>query len=468
MTRKHNRLLRIVGVLTVPAAFVIASPAEAAEEGATAKLVSAIAAGCKDNLIAPAALRTALSKSYTIDFWSAPDRNGVIAQIQQAAISPGPLSDDPNADSYSRIGLTVRGWLTDDPLWLSLSKGGVKIERANGAAPGDQDLGPVLQLIFATDGPNPAGYRFVCKSPGPGPRGSTEVAVDKTPKPTLTIAKEAGQLGKLNADDQKAGEISFTDDRIKKNLTFATTIAVGLRIPISKPTSDKPSSQGTSITRANLIPFVSYDRQGGSDPSDDSYVNNLAFGLQTNGYLHINSGAGRNLFQAYYALNARYETDDGLRSSAWIGEIEFEPLFGLPGNATPYFLNEGQTAFGFSWSTMGVFDHASVTDPWKKKALVDLKQYTRLGGDLTGALILRRWKGRYDMSGDYVWSVALSSTFSKRWDLGSRDGDARLWSSKLSFSPSKNYSFSLGYDQGRNLESLALKKQWKVTIDLKK
>src|SRR5260221_6542304 len=431
-----------------------AVPAKAADEGATAQLVKAIVEGChagSDGVgtVASTDLRAGLSKAYPIDAWSAPDREQLFRAIKDAGVNPGPLSKDPNADSISRIGLAVHGWLTDDPQWLNMASGGVKITTTNNQPLTDNDFIDVLHAIFIGDGSNPRGFKFVCKTSVTINRDTVTLKDENgnARAATITIAKDAGQLGKLKADDQKAGEISFSDDRLKHNLTFATTIAAGLRIPLGGNGTAQSSQPGASVTSASIIPFISYDRQGGSDPTDKSYVNNWSLGVQSNGYLQFNGRNGRNTFQAYYAVIGRYETDDGLHSSALFGEIEVEPLLNIPGDATPYFIaGNSLTGFGFKWSATGVFDHSSVTNPWKKQALLGAKHFTRLGGDINGALVLRRWKGEYDSSGDYAWSVELSSTLSERWNLGPGNGGAHLWSSKLSFSPAKNYSFSVGYD----------------------
>lgn len=472
-----NALPDFVRAAVVTLSLVIGTvPARAADEGKTATLVKAIVDGCRvgpDGVgtVTSADLRTGLSKAFPIDAWSAPDREQLFREIREAGVNPGPLTKDLNADSVSRIGLIIHGWLTDDPQWLSMASGGVKIVAANNQALTDNDFIDVLRAIFIGDSANRRGFKFVCKTSVRVDRQAVNLKEDNSgaPATALTIAKDAGQLGKLKADDQKAGEISFSDDHVKHNLTFATTIAAGLRIPLGGDVTAKSSKPGASVTSASIIPFILYDRQGGNDPTDKSYVNNLSLGVQTNGYLQFDDRNGHNTFQAYYAVISRYETDDGLHSSAWFGEVQLEPLFSIPGDATPYFIaGDTLTGFGFSWSTTGVLDHSSVTNPWKKQALLDTNHFTRLGGDINGVLILRRWKGEYDTSGDYAWSVELSSTLSERWKLGPGKGTAHLWSSKLSFSPAKNYSFSLGYDRGRDLDSLAKKKLWKVTLDLKK
>jgi hypothetical protein len=471
--------------IAIVASLADAPAALAADPNPAQTLVDAIASGCHpapdgSGTIAPADLGAALWKANPINPMTTLKPDEIIAAFIGYATGERQYSNKPNENSYQQIGQIVEGWRTNDPRQIPMKLGGIEITQANGqpVAVGDRDR--LFRAIFL-DTDNPKGFRFVCGKPRPVKAaavsppvppagqmpGHAPIMLSVPSKLDFTIAKEAGQLGKLKADEQKAGEISFTDDRVKKSLTYATDIAVGLRIPINGTSTDKGTK--SSLTDANVIPFVSYDRQGGKDPTDKSYVNNLSFGVQTNGNLHFNDKNGQSIFSAYYAVSGRYETDDGLHSSAWFGEIDFEPIVNLPGNGNIYQLAGGGAQYlYFDWSATGVFDHSSVTDPWKKQALVDTSHYTRLGGNLSGGLMFRRWKSYFDNSGDFAWSIDLTSTLSERWNLGAAKGSAHLWSSKLSFSPSKYYSVSIGYDRGYELDSLAQKRQWKITLDLKR
>jgi hypothetical protein len=416
-------------------------------------------------VIAPKDVRKALIKAYPLlwdwDGNAPPDAKGMVRLIERAGLDPNSTQGNPNRGALNQIGYLTLGWSTpNDARGLTLTQGGIEITNARGGALRPADYLAVLRAIFLNEGTDQ--FRFVCgkSSAEPAPTAPTALEV---PPPQITVAKSEDQLGK-GGSDQKAGELGFIDDQVKGSTKFATTMAVGVAIPIFRP-REQDRIRGISVDGASLIPFVSYNRQGATDPSDDSYVNNLSLGVATNGYLAFRDPGkdGAGTLSIYYSLSGRYETDDRLHSDAWFAAVQLQPILPIPGNTTPFFPFSGRKLeAGFSWTAAGAFDHSSVSDPWKKKGLLDTKHFTRLGTEFTGAFILRPTWGNGD------WSLRLEVGQSHRWNLGRGDGTAHLHTTKLVFQPMEDYSIGIGYDQGTELDSLAEMRQWKVTVGIKR
>lgn len=437
----------------------------------TNELVAEIKSSCRSVVsgqptIAAADLKKVFEKQFPINYvWKAasppPTDESILNAIVEAGLRPGGQATAPNGESYAQIGMLVLDWMgLRTNRVLPIEQGGLAITDKSGRTLSSDDLKPVLTAIYL--GRNSDRYAFACTK-GTEPEQEPPEGTIEIPRPSITIAKAPSQLGKGGADDQEAGEIGVIDDRVKDSTSFATNIAVGLAIPIFRH-KKLDEFRPFQVAQANIIPFIAYNRQGARDPSDDSYVNNLSFGLTHNGYFVWRGGEpGRSkTFSAYYALTGKYETDDGFRSDAFLAEALLQPLLPLPGNTTPYYLvKDTPLEFGFMWTLAGVADYSHVSDPWKKQSLLDTKEYTRLGTNVAGALILRPGWNQGD------WTIKLEAGRSDRFALTSQ-GKAHLFTSKLSFSPADNYSISLGYQDGQELDSLAKIKQWKMTIDLKR
>ena len=464
-----SRLLLAAGAVAIFGA----SPAHAFQSESSAEieaLKTGIADGCHPDaqgrgVIGASDLRKALVKAFPIVWdWTGdapPSNAAMVLLIQNAGLSPGDTPAGPNRASFQKVGGVVRGWTMPGSGYdLPIDQGGVRVERRSGGPVVADDLQRLLRAIFLNE--DASQFVFVCANPTPTPPPA-EPGVLKVPPPRVTIAKAPDQLGKGGAD-QKPGEIGLIDDRKAGTTKFATNIAVGVAIPIFRPTRADPNKQ-VSIGDASIIPFVSYVRQGSSDPSEKSYVNNLSFGLATNGFIDFSGSPerGTQSTSIYYSLSGRYETDDKFHSDAWFLDAHLQPILPVPGNTAPYFpVSSKSLELGFMWSFAGALDHSSVSDPWLKQGLIGTPHFTRLGTDVTGALILRpAW-------GYGQWSFRLEATHYDRWDLDRFGGSAHLFSSKFSFAPTDSYSFSLGYDRGRVLDSLEQIHQWKLTIDLKR
>lgn len=423
--------------------------------------------------IAASDLKDALDNEYAIAWdWSVGDaprtNGGLIQAIALVGRNPGSAPRTKNLKSFRGIGLSVAQWmgvggaLPGGGLQTAdYDQGGLKIVRKDGRAATPADLEAVLAAIYLG---TPSEFGFYCKTPSPTLPEPTP-GVTPPGKPTLTIAKSADDLGKGGLDDQKAGEIGFTDDKASHKATYATDITAGVAIPIFRG-GKTDAYHPVRLANANLIPFVAYTRQGGKDTADDSYVNNLSLGLAANGYLVLRSDPakpGSRTFTTFYSLNLRHETDDKLKSDAFFTQLSLQPSLPLPGNTAPvYGSSDVPFQVGFVWTVKGVADYSYVDDPWQKKALQKTSKYARLGLDLDGGLILRPDFGLGE------WKTKLSGGYQFREDLrrGS-GGDAHLWTAKISVEPTKGYSFGIGYEDGKELESLAKDRKVKFTVELK-
>jgi hypothetical protein len=431
-------------------------------------LIAAIGKACHGDAngvgrISASDLRKALSSAYPIVWdWTkdkSPSTGSILASIERAGRDHDIPDDDVNHTSFDRLGRYAIGWTTPgDAAALTL----VQVLRANGSPARPEDLDGMLKTIFA--GQDSDNFIFECKASSvpndDAPLNKPDAHVLKAPPVKLVIARSDDQLGKT-ASDKKAGEFGLIDDRVKKSTSYATTIAAGLSIPILRPTQ-RDVVKPVQLVEANLTPFISYDRQGAKDATDASYVNNLSFGIATSGYLRISPDHGTPN-STYYSLSAKYETDDHFHSSAWFVQALIQPQIPIPLNTAPRYVATGAGVdVGLVWTVAGAADHSSVTDPWKKQALLKTKHFDRLGTESMAALLLR------SSDIDEEWSARLEFDHSDRWRLSDEGGTAHLLGTKLTFAPTSSYSFSLGYQQGHELDSLASVKQWKMTIDLKK
>ncbi|MBU1375607.1 MAG: hypothetical protein KKE02_22915 [Alphaproteobacteria bacterium] len=468
------------------AAFVAAS--SCASSGAAQTIVEKTAASCRPitgvafagftpaGRIAPAEVRKALEKDYPIvPEWSVDDKpltNGeLIAKIARAGLNPGAIpAASTNRATLFGTGRSVADWMglpyeQGKPYTVNYDANGLSIRRRDGGAATTADLEPVLAHIFLG---KDSGFDFYCKSATGAPEAPAVPPRQLIGKGTWTVAKGAEDLGKGGSDDQKAGELGFTDDKAGKATTYATDVTAGFAFPFLR--GGEPNAfRRWSLAQANLIPFVAYKRQGGKDTADDSYVNTLSAGIAHNGYLVLRTGdpkaqpADIRTFSTFYSISVRQETDDKFESDASFVQLSLQPLLPLPGNTIPAIgSGDDPTEVSFVWTAKAVADYSYVDDPWEKKALIKTSKYARLGVDLDATLIVRP-PFKY---GD--WKMKASAAYARREDIRKGSGgDADLATVKLTFEPTKTYSFALGYERGKDLTSLAKDRRIKLTIELK-
>jgi hypothetical protein len=459
----------LAGVAASAVAVLAAGPALAADKTLPELIAGscrANAAGSSQGHIEAADLRKALTKIYPIvwtwDPQAPPSNEAIISGILLGGQSPGNVPESDNRKTFIAVGQLFDDWAgVAGAAVLPEAEGGVTVLRRDGRPVMKDDVRRAVRAVYL--GAEPNSFTFRCGKPTkPEPDAPDgEIAA---PKSSVVIAKSADQFGK-SGDEKEKGELGLTADRHAHETLFGTNIAVGLAFPIFGGRK-KDEFRGAEVVQGNVTPFIAFDRQGGDDPTDKTYVNNLSFGLSTDGYLALRTGSASvqsHTFTTYYSLVGRYETDDRFKSAAYIAELHLQPILPLAGNSSAYYFASGpKLEFGGLWSIAGVADHAEVDDPWKKQKLLDTKEYTRLGYDATIKAILRPAYGQGD------WSVQWQNDLSVRRDQTDNHGSARLFSSKLTFAPAKNYGFSLGYQEGRVLDSLEKIRQIKITIDLKR
>jgi len=113
------------------------------------------------------------------------------------------------------------------------------------------------------------------------------------------------------------------------------------------------------------------------------------------------------------------------------------------------------------WGFAATVDYSDVAHSGSKASLLTVPQYARVGFNADGAVRIGY--------GGSTSSFVLTTDYKYRDELSSRPADATLWTSGLTFQPSDSspYSFSLTYQYGKKIDTLAPIKEWDFTIGFK-
>lgn len=376
--------------------------------------------------------------------------------------TPGPMIGQPgsilapiilkaasgdNQKAYRRIGRIVTSWTAPGAAgaanFLPLAAGGVEVRARDGRTLGEADAVTVLaDLIDRSD----ARYRFVCMPPEdsvpPPPDGGGGIA-------RLVIAKEPTDLTVPELTDRPFAEFAYLrdDDAGTDTYSFYGTLGVSF----GDRTIGK-GGQGSTILRIRPLAFAQLEYEKASD-TPAAKVDNLNFGAELGGYVQTRGNTTANQF---WSLSLRYLTDTRFESSGWSGAVKWSPYFGVPGNMVPFAIGK---RFEFQWRLSGVGDHAGFSDIGRKTELASAPHYTRLGLDAAAEL-------HFKLAGSNI--VTLGATYAWRENLERGPGDARRSSIRLTFAPSDNISLGLGYDRGRNIDTLEYTRTVKLTLGVRK
>ena len=340
----------------------------------------------------------------------------------------------------------------------TLAEGGLMIVDNQGRPTSDRTeelLGDILV--------GESNYTFICRMKPPVPTVETPSRTPTDPPPAETdgrpawvLVKTRDGLGETSLEDKEFAEFSYTDDQEAGDRTFGLAFTAGARF--DETTFDLWSG---SFINAAFTPYVSFDRQGGDDPTADGYVNNLNFGLQAAGAIQLR---GSRTWLGYYSLSYAHETDGEFESDANSLELKLDPPLPV---SWPYHRMFSRALGPYDdprlearWTLEGVADWVEVDDPGQKKSLTERTTYRRLGYDLGLDL-------RFHPSDD--WHILWTNQYQVREGQTSAGGDAELFSSSLLFKLSKDshYSFGLNFENGRDLQSLEPTEVWKLVIGLR-
>lgn len=355
-----------------------------------------------------------------------------------------------NQSAYLLVGGTVRAWTAPGAegagLQLPLADGGVEVQALDGRSLSEADTEAVLaNLLDRSD----LHYRFVCK---PGVT-STVPTPENGGGATLLVAKEPTDLTVPKLKDRPFAEFAYLrdEDAGRDTYSFYGTLGIGFG---DRALGEKAYSAGRSKMMLRLRPlaFAQLEYEKASNAAN-AKVDNLNVGVELGGTLQ-SRGATTDLH--FWALSLRYLSDTRLASSGWSGTAKWTPYLSVPGNIVPYALGRG---VAFQWRVTGVADHAGFSDIGRKTELATSPHYTRLGVD--GAAELRVKISEASLA-------TLGGTYGWRENLERGGGSAERLGLRLTIAPSDNFSIGLGYDHGRNLDTLEHARTIKLTIGIRK
>jgi len=354
-----------------------------------------------------------------------------------------------NREAYLLIGGTVRGWTVPTAIgagnFLPLDDGGIEVRARDGKALAEADTSAVLAAILDR---NDSRYRFVC-------RPSAELS---SPPPDgsgvgmLLIAKEPTDLTIPRLTNRPFAEFAYLRDEDAKTDTFSFYGTLGLGFgdrAIGRAAFEANHSGAMLRVRPLVFTQLEYERAGNAGTAK---VDNLNFGAEIGG--NLQTRGARTNFQ-FWTLNARYLTDTRFASSGWSTAAKWTPYFGLPGNLVPY----SYKGVEFTWRLTGVGDHAGFSDIGRKTELANAPHYTRLGLDAAAELSLPLAGGN---------SVSLDAGYGLRENLERGPGNVRRSTIRLIYKGSDNVAVGIGYDRGRNIDTLEHTRTVKLTIGIRR
>ncbi|MEO7691199.1 MAG: hypothetical protein ABIS51_18090 [Sphingomonas sp.] len=355
-----------------------------------------------------------------------------------------------NRKAYLLVSRTVGGWTAPTAegagRFLPLAYGGIEVHARSGGPLGTADTAAVLADILDRSDAN---YRFVCILPGessPPPADGGEVA-------QVLIAKEPTDFAAAKLTDRPFAEFAYLrdEDAGTDTYSFYGTLGIGFGDrPIGKEAYDAGRSH--IMARVRPLAFAQLEYEKASDAAT-AKVDNLDFGLQLGGVVQTRWKTTVNHF---YALSVRYLTDTRFDSSGWSVAAQWSPRFSIPGNLVAAKLGGGVY---FSWNLTGVGDHAGFSDIGRKADLATAPHYTRLGFDAAADLRLKL--ANADI-------LSFGGTYALRKNLERGLGDAERFGLRLTFAPSDNLSIGIGYDRGRNLDTLEHTRTVKLIVGIRK
>lgn len=440
--------------IIVAAGLAIAtSPAHAADRKLVKQLGPLIGKRCtasRDQLgeISAGRLVDALLSSIVVTF----DSPALLVGQSGSMLAPVIMDAAPgdNREAYLLVGGTVRGWTAPTAPgagnFLPLAHGGVEVRARDGRTLGEADTTAVLADILDR---NDAHYRFVCMVPA----DTASPPADGNGVARLLIVKEPTDLAIPKLTDRPFAELAYLRDEESGSDTYSFYGTLGLA------TDDRTigrrayeARRGNTMLRIRPLAFAQLEYEKASDAAS-AKVDNLNFGAELGGVLQTRGARTSNQF---WALSVRYLTDTRFDSAGWSAVAKWTPYFGVPGNIVPYVLGKGVE---LQWRLTGVADHAGFSDIGRKTELVGAPHYTRLGLDATADLRLKL--------GD-TNILSLGGTYAWRENLERGLGNATRSTLRLTFSPSDNFSVGLGYDRGRNIDTLEYSRTVKLTLGIRK
>lgn len=359
-----------------------------------------------------------------------------------------------NKEAFGELRGYFTGWLDPNRVgandWLPYAAGGVRVEAKSGPIGGVQ---PVASDVY---GGSDERYLFRC------PVLASDPAPPEVEGPKWTIAKTPEDLAK-ELDKKAFADLAFIDNIDKREESYSIAMAVGRSYPafvLRNYRADASPPDVSRVLTGRIEPFVQYVRQG-SDKADSTSVNNLDFGLNLAGRLDLTDFPSNRSASHYYTLTARYLTDDDFNSDVLAAQIYLEPQLPLAGYWDPYpLIVDADWELRADWSSAVMADVISVQDIGDKTKLKDAAEYVRLGYDLKGAL-------RWIPDGDGAWSVSLTASYKVRDGQTEDGGDAQLFASDLSLSPSPHFSIGIGYNRGENLETFEFQELWSMKFGVR-
>lgn len=439
---------RIAPLAAAAAALALPSAASAADQLLVDKLAPEIADRCVGSRISAAALRDAIdaSKIAPLAYQSA-WRTNPTESIARAA-----FADDtgPNRNSLDILQHLAITWL--DPslenadAHLPLASGGVEASLRRGGEPQPDQAEDMLRAILNGDDSR---FQFVCsRTAARAPAPAEQPAAG--PSWRLSVVRDPGDLSVPDLADKTYAEFAYLNDEVADEKSYSVYATAGLIGPrMTKAWGTVESPRGRLFIEASPVVFLQVEREGSEQTPDDEEVNNLNLGLQLGGF--IQTRRTRTLSH-YYAISARFMSDDELDSEAWAVNAEFVPHIPLPGNDVPY-----GDRFTFRWLVTLAADYMSIDDVGQKAALREAREYARIGYNLDGQL-------RYEVGEQSAF--ALKAGYAVRDDLDGKS-DAQFFVGQFLFEPGPNLAFGVAYERGENLDTLEFSHKWKLTVGVR-
>lgn len=337
----------------------------------------------------------------------------------------------------------------------------VVIVKENGRAASRDEARSVLTAILAES----FRFRFRCAPVVPivPDTGRGNDADDEQTGPQFVLTKDAEDLA-LPFGDRPYGEISYTDDAAAGTTSWGLQFTAGLAFGPTETRHYRDASH-VAYDRSSheFTAFVEVDRIA-TRPTGAIDVNDIALGFALSGTERIGA------VSHYYALSAKFLTDDRFDSEEYVASLVVHPGLPCPRNEDgggvgsfllcSYLTREplGDTGLYFSWRGALVADLLLVSDPGHKGSLIDKPEFVRVGWGLNSELV-------FIPSEKAVFS--LEASYDARYGVTNDGGDADLLAVSLNYFIGEHAKLSLSYQKGEDLDSLEPIDVAKVVVGLK-
>jgi hypothetical protein len=266
----------------------------------------------------------------------------------------------------------------------------------------------------------------------------------------LVIAQDVTEAVKT-FKQRKPATFSLKSDHVGRSDTYNVQGTVMWQDPFNWV--DFAKSHPAEWWIPELSPYLTVSEKTNKDPAKK--VDDFTVGMEFEGRL-------TRITPLY--IDASWITDLGHFSSSQylLSARVVPPLYFLPAYGSyPTGVRPDKFTVLPVWDFAPVMDYSDVARPGSKTALLNVPQYTRLGFNADGAI-------RFGFGSDSS-SFMLSTDYQYRNELSSRPADATLWSFGLEYKPSDSspFSFSVTYEYGKKIDTLALVKEWNASIGFK-